>query len=365
MKLTIALTLKGREQFTYRWMEYMNEMRCPYKILIADGGDNLEIEAHLRHLDNYPNLDYEYIRYPVDATLDDYFNKLENLLSRVKTDYILPADNDDFYLLDRIPELIAFLDEHSDYVAARGQLVNFEVFDSIWSLSNKQARGYRYVASEVYSPSIDSDCLLTRINNVCQGMSDYDYYMNWYSIIRTSAFQKIWKDLISLSVKEIIVLENLTHVMLMNAGKLKIMSTPFYLRQCNTSQCGDSLVRGNEFLERCISNNAFSEFPIAVDRFLGLTSIEDRREVLKSIAAWLNVFVHNIRRGQQERSVVFYRFLGALIRQVPVLGILARFVFRFLESLALQKPRRLSLRIKEIEPFIIVRKPTNGNSIYK
>ena len=37
MKLTIALTLKGREEFTYRWMEYMNEMRCPYKILIADG----------------------------------------------------------------------------------------------------------------------------------------------------------------------------------------------------------------------------------------------------------------------------------------------------------------------------------------
>ena len=158
MKLTITRTLKGRDEFTYRWMEYMNEMRCPYKILLADGGDNLELEAHLRHFNNYPNLDYEYIRYPFDATLDDYWNKLENLISRVKTKYTLHADNDDFYLLDRIPALIAFLDEHTDYVAARGQLVNFEVFNSIWDLNNKQPRGYRYDASVVHAPSIDSDC---------------------------------------------------------------------------------------------------------------------------------------------------------------------------------------------------------------
>ena len=72
---------------------------------------------------------YEYIRYPFDASLDDYLNKFENVISRVKTEYILLADNDDFYLLGCIPELIAFLDSHSD-VTARGQLVNFEVFGS-------------------------------------------------------------------------------------------------------------------------------------------------------------------------------------------------------------------------------------------
>lgn len=363
MKLTITLTLKGREEFTYRWMEYMNEMRCPYKILIADGGDNLEIEAHLRHYNNYPNLDYEYIRYPFDATLDDFFKKLENLISRVKTDYTLQADNDDFYLLDRIPDLITFLDEHTDYVAARGQLVNFEVFGAK-GITKAQVRGCRYMTSAVYAPSIDSDYPLTRINNVCQGMSDYDYYMNWYSITRTSALQKIWKDLLTLSIKDIIVLEILTHVMLMHVGKVKIMSTPFYLRQSNTSQFGTTLVIGNEFLERCIANNAFSEFPLAVDRFLGLSNMEDRKEVLKSIAGWLNIFIYNTRRGQQERSVTLYRF-WALIKRVPVFGSLVKFVFSFIKSLVLQRPRSLSLRIKEIEPFIIERNQPKGNATYR
>jgi hypothetical protein len=196
-------------------------------------------------------------------------------------------------------------------------------------------------------------------------MSDYDYYGNWYSITRTSALQKMWKNLITLQIKEVIVLEILSHVILMNTGKLKVMSTPFYLRQSNTSQFGGTLILGNEFLERCISNNAFSDFPFAVDRFLGLANIEDRKEVLKSIAGWLNTFVFNIHRGQQVRSVKFYRFLGVLILQVPVFGPLVRFSFRFLKSLALQTPRRLSPRIKEIEPFIIERNQTKGNATYK
>ena len=365
MKLTITLTLKGRDEFTYRWMDYMNEMRCPYKILIADGGDNLGIEEHLRNVNNYPNLDYEYIRYPFDATLDDYYNKLENLNSRISTDYTLQADNDDFYLLDRIPELIAFLDDHPDYVAARGQLVNFEVFNSIWDIDNKETRGFRYDASSVYSPSIDSDCPITRIKKLCQGMADYDYYGNWYSITRTSLLQKMWKNLVTLPNKgDHLVVEMMSHFMMMYSGKLKIMPTPFYLRQSNTSQFGGTLVLGNEFLERCICNNAFSEFLFAVDQFLGLTSKEDRNEVLKSIAGWLNTFVYNIYRSQQAPSKLFYRYYGS-IRRIPFLGSLAKFIFSFIKSLILQIPRSANLRIKEIEPFILKRYQTKENASYK
>ena len=65
--LTIVLTLKDRTPFTYRWMQYMNDMKCPYKILIADGGKDKSIEEHLLDPSNYPELIYEYIRYPYDA----------------------------------------------------------------------------------------------------------------------------------------------------------------------------------------------------------------------------------------------------------------------------------------------------------
>ena len=356
MKLTITLTLKGREEFTYRWMKYMNEMHCPYKILIADGGDNFELEAHLRRLDNYPNLDYEYIRYPFDTNLDMFFSKLENVISRVKTDYILQADNDDFYLLHSIPELIEFLDCNPDYVAARGQLVNFEVYDENAN-TKMQVKGCSYYASLELSPSpsLDSDYYLTRIEKMCQGMSDYNYYMNWYSIIRARTLKEIWRDLITLPIKEVIVLEILCHVMLINAGKLKIKSTPFYLRQADTSIFGDNLVLGNQFLERCISNNSFSEFSTAVERFMGINSIEDKREVLRSIAGWLNIFIFNIHTANLVRAGRRYRFTS-LIKKIPFFVSYGRCFISLIRRFVWRTPARIRLRITEIEPFVIIHK---------
>ena len=72
-KLTIVLTLKDREAFSRRWMRYMNDQCCPYKILIADGGADEGIESELRNPTNYPNLDYEYIRYPFDNDWKDFY----------------------------------------------------------------------------------------------------------------------------------------------------------------------------------------------------------------------------------------------------------------------------------------------------
>ena len=48
-KLTIVLTIKGRTEFTLRWMNYMNIVSCPYKILIADGGADKDIEKNLKN----------------------------------------------------------------------------------------------------------------------------------------------------------------------------------------------------------------------------------------------------------------------------------------------------------------------------
>lgn len=64
-RLTIVLTLKDRSAFTERWMRYMDACACPYRILIADGGEDPGIERRLRTPDGFPRLRYEYLRYPV------------------------------------------------------------------------------------------------------------------------------------------------------------------------------------------------------------------------------------------------------------------------------------------------------------
>jgi glycosyltransferase domain-containing protein len=350
MSLTIMLTLKDREDFTYRWMRYFNDSYCPYKILIADGGDNMELELHLRNHSNYPNLEYEYIRYPFDSTLSDFYAKIVDVFSRVETDYLLQADNDDFYNFDIIPDLIKWLDMNEDYVGARGELVNFEVFNR-QGISKSQVCGNKYNAYLVKAPSIDSEDYLERIKNLCEGMSEYDYYSNWYSITRTDFLLKTWSQLVTLENKEVIVLEILSHVMMVQSGKIKIFHQPFYFRQSNTSTFGDTLVIGNSFLERCLYGNPLSIFSYAVDHFIKPESDKSRNQILASLAVWLEVFIVNIHRNSRVPSrgsrikKAFKRlpFFGNLITQLST---------RYKVLLGISTSGRI-LRLREIEPYIL------------
>jgi len=106
--LTVILTLWDRVDFTYRWMRWMDQQRFPYKILIADGGLDKNIELHLRDKSNYPNLDYEYIRYPHDTNAENYFEKLTDVSSKVRSTYAIVADNDDFILLGPLKKILSY-----------------------------------------------------------------------------------------------------------------------------------------------------------------------------------------------------------------------------------------------------------------
>src|SRR5882724_9951954 len=91
--LTIVLVLKDRPQFTWRWMKYYNQINLPFKVLIADGGKDTSVEK-LADRSLFPNLDYEYIRYPYDENIPTFLNKLQAVMSRVHTPYTLLTDND-------------------------------------------------------------------------------------------------------------------------------------------------------------------------------------------------------------------------------------------------------------------------------
>jgi len=350
MSLTIVLTLKDRDEFTYRWMNYMNEMRCQYKILVADGGKSLEIEKNLSNYENYPNLNYEYIRYPFDENIVDFYRKLLNVLSKVSTEYVLQADNDDFYLLGQIPELITYLDSNQDYVSARGSLVNLEVFDKA-GISKGKVNGCRYKAVASHAPSIESEFVLERIKSLCIGMSTHDYYSNWYAITRTKVLVKIWSQLITLPIKEPIVLEMLTHILIVESGKVKINDNPFYIRQFNTSSFGDNLVLNNDFVERCLVNNSLSEFTFAVKNFMSFDKREDEIIVLKNIASWLNIFIYNINKSHQMRSQRSFKLKNILkkIRSIDVIFNYLATYFRIITKARVFK----YLKIREIERFIL------------
>ena len=108
-ELTILLTLKDRPLFTFRWMAYANSIRFPFKVLIADGGKDETVPKVLSDKTNFPNVNYEYIRYPYDVTYAEYYSKVVDALSHVKTPFAVMADNDDFFIVEGLRLAVEFL----------------------------------------------------------------------------------------------------------------------------------------------------------------------------------------------------------------------------------------------------------------
>ena len=138
-RLTIVLPLKGRPLFTLRFLWHANRARMPFRFLIADGevrpplGEILENSREL-----FPHLDIEYVRYPDDANWGRYFEKMRDALRRVRTPYVMLADNDDFLAPAGIERCMEFLDSRPDYACCAGGIAGFSLYAP---LSRRQTFG--------------------------------------------------------------------------------------------------------------------------------------------------------------------------------------------------------------------------------
>jgi len=329
----------------------MNEVKCPYFILIADGGDDVQLQDYLEDPAHYPCLKYKYLRYPFDENFDVFYQKLGSVIARVNTTYTLLADNDDFYLLDRIPRLISFLEDNPDYVAARGRHAHLSVLDHQGHPSQLvSGDAYTVVVSD--SPSIDSYDRIIRSEFLCRNMSKYDYYQNYYSVVRTGALLRVWTYLIALPVKEPLLIEILSHLMLVCEGKYYVGQDLFYIRQSASSDFGDLLVKNNGFLERSLSDGALSVLWTVVDDYIHPMNMAERVRILNALASWLQVYIVNIYNSNNPLRGSAFSF-RSILKRCSVVRRCSRWVKH--KVLPFVRPESvLTVREKAIiEPFVL------------
>jgi glycosyltransferase domain-containing protein len=258
-KLTIILTLKNRIEFTYRWMNYMNDLKCPYLILIADGGDNKTIENDLNDYSKYPNLNYKYIRYPFDLNLSFFYKKLIDVISRINTPYMLFADNDDFFTLKNFEKLIDFLEKNPDFVSCGGDYISLSLLSKENKVINSPVAN-NYIAQKYNQvQSLDFEASTDRIVYFFENVESQILWCSWYNIQRTSAIKKSLEILSEYEFNEVVAFEIYFHISMLTLGKYKIIKTPFYIRQNGTSQITSELNQQSNLFKRFIENNTFRE----------------------------------------------------------------------------------------------------------
>jgi glycosyltransferase domain-containing protein len=284
--LTIVLTLKGRVAFTHRWMRYMNDQRCPYPILIADGGDDAVLEGDLRSASTYPRLSCEYIRYPFDVDHAAYYRKLADVVARVTTPFVLLADNDDFFLLDRIEPLLRVLGEHSGCVSCGGQRVTLKLFSGGQPSGN--ATGDSYEARVDLRPKsvIQSD----PIDRICFFLANVRrlYLWNsWYAIHRTPALASATSVVRSQSFRDPVAHELHVHLSLLAAGRVIEVEQPFFINQQGSSQFTSTLEARGSVAERFASLKAEEDVIRSLDLLSPPLSATDKARIREALAGWL------------------------------------------------------------------------------
>jgi len=267
--LTVLLPLKGRPEFTLRWMKYADSVRFPFRVLIADGGEDDTGRKVLSNKANFPNVDYEYLRHPYDQTYAEYYSKVVDALSRIATPFVAMADNDDLFVIDGLKLSTEFLCAHPDYSACGGQFGYFWITPSE-EYGNQSVLYGKQIDSKWQwnTQSIIEETAAQRIQKQCSS-----YFYTQYDVQRTEELKSRFETLRDLNLKDLYLAEYLLVFLTGVAGKIKRLDRLYAMRQMNAPQTS--------------SGTHDEKFGDAFERMLAESWSDDFGKFVKAVAAAL------------------------------------------------------------------------------
>jgi len=361
-KLTIILTIKGRSGFTIRWMEYMNSINCPYKIFIADGGDDESLKNNLLNQSNYPNISYEYFLYPYDKTTKEFYKKFIDITDKVNTQYVLYTDNDDYLLLDEFDTWINFLDNNPNYVSCGGDSAQLSVYSKDNKSINESMQGFNecYGANSVIRHDKHdqfSNEANIGIDRVCEYLIQGDMdktWLIWYDILRTEAVKKTHNYMKTYEFKDIVTFEMYKNLSLLMIGKNKKFDFVSYIRQVGTSELNSSLSKEFNVVERFIKIDGFKEVLKGLNYIDDSITYEDETKIIKSFSIWFSYTTRRLYSPSSSRFKLFRENLSIILNHGFFYQILIKVYFNIKNLIS--KNKVYFLHIKSIKNSLSIRK---------
>ncbi len=240
------MLLNGRDPFTSRWFKYAEEFNIPYKVIVADGAVYPSAESILSKNFLNSSIDFDYIKYPADTTLRNFYLKIQDALGKVKTPYVVLASNDDFYFFDAIEQSVEFLNQNSDYVASRGEIWDFSVrinpdtrlgrdIGSVYGQLNGLYRLYEH-------PTVLGQ-------NARDRVLDFALKSNstWHDVVVTKVLLDAYDLLLKSNIEDIVFADNLICFYLACQGKIHRGNFLYMLHQCHSDNAATQLLHKSPF----------------------------------------------------------------------------------------------------------------------
>jgi glycosyltransferase domain-containing protein len=240
--LTIILQLRDNHDFTFRWLDYACATNCNFNIYIADGSSDDKVKKYLIENNLKTKLHIEYVKLGYDSSWKKYCEKIFFALNKIKTPYVLLADNDDFYNFDSVQKCIDRLNENDKLISCAGNTVTFNIMNGHLNGSKTQFNIHEK------TPLMNDNCL----ENIKSYLADHNGI--YYSVHRKVNFKKAWEINNNLNFSNARMTEFFLEMYILASGKVDILPISYYYRQYGNN-IGNSSNFSNDFLNEMLNFN--------------------------------------------------------------------------------------------------------------
>ena len=255
-------------------MSYAERVRFPFKVLIADGGADASVPALLADRARFPNVDYEYLRFPEDTSYRQYYAKIDEALARVQTPFVAMADNDDFLLPEALAQSVRFLATNPDYAACGGRSALFWVVPGADDQSSLLYGNHVDCKVTSLIQSNDAPTATERLHRLPISIAD----LLFYDVKRIEEARRQFRLVRKMELNDLFLMEFLVHYLTVISGKTKRIDQLHLARQQNSpgSSGSEHQRRFGDWIGRMLVDSWSGDFAKFVAAASDALAAEDR-----------------------------------------------------------------------------------------
>lgn len=321
-QLTLLVTLKDRSEFTERLCRYFELVEYPFHVLFADGslGDKNEKIFKKKH-----DFDYTYIRFPKDNGIEDFYKKCADAIKKVKTPYVMIADNDDFPIIGGQLKAVEFLEKNPSYVGCNGKVGGVILSPEPNSIKGKNSLFLPYYCHVMDVPvSLDQESALERIQSFLK-----NFYSIYYSVFRTESLKETFKYIKDLNPNDLGVHELFFSYMQISQGKIHSIPSVTYIRQKGSSQSSKTQ---KDWIDRLFYTDWLSDLKEATKETARHISKNEKKDCEEIYDQLYEFFVKKQKTRYIPNGFMVLNNLDALLNRPYLESVLLQKLFRYFPS---------------------------------
>jgi len=266
-KLTIILLLKDRHEFNERFIHFFLNCRYDFNLIISDGSKKKINLKLLKKIKNFKHI--KYIKFQPDLSYKIYFQKIIKTLKMTKTEFVLFAANDDFFIYKTVNKAFQYLLNNKKFIGAGGKWYDFKI-------SNRGDKPKLQDIKLLYKHiDLTSKNSLIRTKKFFENFNDLPRNL----ILKKKVFLNAYKLANKYFENNIELKDHFVALYVVISGRIKIFNQPILFHQSHFASEGN---KRTSLAKTLISDKTYVDKLILFDRLISKKLRINRNFILKN-----------------------------------------------------------------------------------